>query len=296
MGLLFENRRVFQHAPPDTSVRDAPAGWQDGGAASAWWEAGRRIGYRRGKMGLLTGFAAATAFLTRVPVPAQHSEMPVAAAVWAFSLVGAGIGAVAGVAFALAQGLGFGKAVAALAAVAVGAAISGGLHEDGLADTLDGFGGGADAGAKLAIMRDSRHGTYGVLAIVFSVGLRAAALTGIGDPIAVGLALVAAHAASRGLLPAAMLLLAPARPDGLAAKAGRPPGRGAAVAAASGAAIAFAALSPAAGAVAVGSAAAAVLLAGALARRQIGGYTGDVLGAFQQVGEIVMLLAAAATR
>ena len=105
---------------------------------------------------------------------------------------------------------------------AVGLASTGAFHEDGLADTVDGFGGGRDREHKLAIMRDSRHGTFGILALVLSVGLRAAALAAIGDPIHAGLALVAAHAASRGALPPLMRLLAPARPDGLGAAAGRP--------------------------------------------------------------------------
>jgi adenosylcobinamide-GDP ribazoletransferase len=242
------------------------------------------------------GFATATAFFTRVPVAPRGTGGTLAEAAWAFPLVGAGIGAVAALAFVLAQGLGLGDAVAALLAVLAGIAISGGLHEDGLADTADGFGGGRDRAAKLDIMRDSRIGTYGVLALLFSIGLRAAALVRIGDPIAVALALVAAHAASRGLLPAAMTLLAPAREDGLGAGAGRPRALTAAMAAAIGVTITLAALLPAAGAITVAVAAAVMLMAAALARRQIGGYTGDVLGAFQQVGEIAMLLAAAATR
>ena len=71
-------------------------------------------------------------------------------------------------------------------------------------------------------MRDSRHGTFGVVAIVFSVLLRASALAEIGEPIYAGLALIAAHAASRAALPVAMFVLAPARADGLGAAAGRP--------------------------------------------------------------------------
>jgi len=168
------------------------------------------------------------------------------------------------------------------------------LHEDGLADTADGFGGGRDRAAKLAIMRDSRVGTYGVAALVFSIGLRVATLHAIGDPIHAGLALVAAHAASRGFLGLAMWRLDPAREDGLGAAAGRP-GTGAALTAVLlGAVIAICCLGPVRGIVALALAGVAVAAMAVLARRQIGGYTGDVLGAFQQIGEIVMLLVAAA--
>jgi adenosylcobinamide-GDP ribazoletransferase len=168
------------------------------------------------------------------------------------------------------------------------------LHEDGLADTADGFGGGRDRAAKLAIMRDSRVGAYGVAALIFSIGLRVAALDAIGDPIHAGLALVAAHAASRGFLGLAMWRLPPAREDGLGAAAGRP-GRGVALTGVLlGAAIAVCCLGPSRGIVALVLAEIATVAMAVLARRQIGGYTGDTLGAFQQIGEIVMLLVAAA--
>ncbi|HEY4471920.1 MAG TPA: adenosylcobinamide-GDP ribazoletransferase, partial [Stellaceae bacterium] len=172
--------------------------------------------------------------------------------------------------------------------------LTGALHEDGLADTADGFFGGRDREEKLAILRDSRQGTYGVLAVVLSVLLRAAALAGIGDVIHAGLALIAAHAASRAVLPAAMIGLTPARPDGLGATAGTPRAGGAIAAALIGAAIALAALGPVRGAITLLLTGVMVFAVAEFARRQIGGYTGDVLGAFQQIGEIVILLAASA--
>ena len=240
-------------------------------------------------------FAIATALLTRLPIGvAVPEEGAIAAAAWALPLVGAAIGGIIALAFLAAELAGFAAATAALVAVAAGLLITGALHEDGLADTADGFGGGRDRETKLAIMRDSRHGTFGVLALVFSIALRAAALAAIGEPIHTGLALVAAHAASRGALPPLMRLLAPARTDGLGAAAGRPSRAVAIAAPAIGAAIALATLGPVLGAAGLVLAGAAVALMALLARRQIGGYTGDVLGAFQQIGEVVMLLAAAA--
>ena len=247
------------------------------------------------RSGLFAGFAAATAFLTRIPVVAPAcGAVRLADGAWAFPLVGAGIGAVVASAFFLAQLLGLGDWPAALLAVLAGLALTGALHEDGLADAADGLIGGHDREQRLAIMRDSRHGTFGVSAIVFSVLLRAAALAGIGEMVHAGLALIAAHAASRALLPLAMRGLAPARTDGLGAMAGVPSAWPAGVALAIGLLISLAALGPARGAVAFALTGAAVAASGALAHRRIGGHTGDVLGAFQQVGEIVMLLSAAA--
>src|SRR5207248_10845827 len=176
------------------------------------------------RRGLFDEFAIAMALLTRLPVGVAGQDEPgaIAASGWAFPLVGAGIGGVVAVTFFVAEALGCAALVAAGLAVLAGVALTGAFHEDGLADTADGFGGGHDRETKLAIMRDSRQGSFGILALVFSIGLRAGALAAIGDPIHVALALVVAHAASRGFLPAAMHVLAPARADGLGFTAGRP--------------------------------------------------------------------------
>ncbi len=247
------------------------------------------------RRGVMADFLLATAVLTRLPVGLAAPETgAVGAACWAFPLVGAGIGFIAAIVFFAAGLMGLGALPAALLAVLAGLAATGALHEDGLADTADGLGGGRDRAAKLAIMRDSRVGAYGVIALVFSIGLRAAALAAIRDPIHAGLALIAAHAASRGFLGLAMRHLPTAREDGLGASAGRPGNAVALVAVVIGAAIALCCLGPVRGIVALALAGIAVAATAVLARRQIGGYTGDTLGAFQQIGEIVMLLVAAA--
>lgn len=240
-------------------------------------------------------FTVATAVLTRLPVGTPVTEPGmVAASGWAFPLVGAGVGALCAITFLVSGLAGCGAPVSAVLVVGIGLLVTGALHEDGLADTVDGFGGGRDREGKLAIMRDSRHGTYGILALIMSVALRGAALSALGAPIHAGLALVAAHAASRGALPLMMRLLQPARPDGLAATAGKPSGTIAAIAAVIGALLSLACLGPIVGAAAVIVLAVALAGAAMLARRQIGGYTGDVLGFFQQIGEVAMLLVAAA--
>ena len=247
------------------------------------------------RQGPFDEFAIATALLTRLPVGAAvPADGAIAASGWAFPLVGAGIGALCALAFVVAQLTGCGNAVAGLLAVAAGIALTGALHEDGLADTADGFGGGRGRDDKLAIMHDSRLGSFGGVALILSIGLRGAALAAIGEPIHAALALVAAHAASRGALPVLMRVLAPARADGLGAAAGRPSRTVALLAAVLGAGIALAVLGPRTGALAMVLTGGALALGAILAQRQIGGYTGDVLGFFQQIGEIVMLLAAAA--
>src|SRR5215471_5002433 len=200
--------------------------------------------------GVFGGFAVATAFFTRLPVEARaRDDWKLADAAWAFPLVGAGIGAAAALVFLLAQLLGLAGWPAGLLAVVASIAITGALHEDGLADTADGLFGSHDHEARLAIMRDSRHGSFGVLAIVLSVLLRAAALAAIGDAIHGGLALIAAHAASRAALPAIMWALPPARADGLSATAGTPGTTGVAAAAAIGALVTLAAVGPVRGAI-----------------------------------------------
>jgi adenosylcobinamide-GDP ribazoletransferase len=241
----------------------------------------------------------AARFLTRLPLdrpqdpPSPIPARPVAAAMRAFPLVGILVGIVGWLVYALADALALPAAASALLAVAATVAVTGALHEDGLADTADGFGGGAERVRKLAIMRDSRSGAYGVLALVFSVGLRVAALSVLMPPRA-GLALIAAHAVSRAGLPAVMRWLEPARDDGLGAAAGRPDDAAVLWCLASAFVIALLCLGGGTGLAGLVVTAAAMAAVAALARRQIGGYTGDVLGAAQQIGEIAMLLTAAA--
>jgi adenosylcobinamide-GDP ribazoletransferase len=241
-------------------------------------------------------FRLAAGFLTRLPLGPGGAQAvgPLARASWAFPLVGLVIGLIGGFVYSLAAWLGVPALAAALLAVAATALATGALHEDGLADVADGFGGGADRAAKLAIMSDSRSGAFGVLALVLSVGLRAAALAALGDGGRVTAALVAAHALSRGLLPLVLRALEPARNDGLGAAAGRPEAANAWAAAGLGALIVLFALDWWRGVVAIAAAALAAGLVGHVARRQVGGYTGDVLGAIEQVGEIMVMLTAAA--
>jgi adenosylcobinamide-GDP ribazoletransferase len=241
-------------------------------------------------------FLAALGFLTRLPVGRAAAEpMPsLAASAWAFPLVGLAVGLIGGLLYAISLALGLPAIAGALIAVGATALATGGLHEDGLADCADGFGGGVTRDDKLAIMRDSRIGVYGVLALLFSVALRVVAISAIGGGWRVLGALIAAHTLARGFLPAAMRVLAPARETGLGAEAGKPePG---AVWSAAGIAVVIAliAIGIRPGLSAIIASVAAMAAMGFVAQRQIGGQTGDVLGAIEQCGEAAALLAAAA--
>ncbi len=236
------------------------------------------------------------ALLTRLPMgPRGDAEAPdIARAGRVMPLAGALIGLVGAAAFWLSAGLGLPPLVSGLVAVAATILFTGALHEDGLADTADGLGATGERARRLEIMRDSRTGTYGALALILSVGLRAAALAAIAAPGAVAAALISAHALARALPPAVMAWAPLARSDGLAAGAGRPEPTQAWFALGLGALIALLLLdfgTAVAAMAAAGLAAVALVL---LARARIGGYTGDVLGAIEQVGEVAVLLAAAA--
>ena len=238
----------------------------------------------------------AIAFLTRLPVPARHDggAGALSRAAWAFPLAGVMVGGCgAGIILATA-GSGLHPLAAALLALAVMAVVTGALHEDGLADFADGLG-VAGRERRLDVMRDSRIGAFGVLALVFATGLKAAALASLAGPGAAALVLVAAGGLSRRGLVAAVGGLAPARGRGLAQGAGRPPVWAAGLALVLG----FAALAPLLPILGpgVGTLVAAGLAAGLFAcwamHAAVGGHTGDTLGAQQQIVEIAVYLAAA---
>ena len=246
-------------------------------------------------------FVLALSFLTRLPLRLTMSG-PVTAVELARSLrvypaIGAAIGLATGLALALGLWAGLPAWPAAVLALTAQMALTGALHEDGLADVADGFGGGRDRAAKLAIMRDSHIGTYGVLALVASVLLRASALAVLadasldsGDPATLLAVLAAVGALSRAGLPLVMRALPPARSDGIGKAHGRPSVSVCAIAIGTALLITALAITPVLGLTAVAAVALAAAGLAWLARAQIGGYTGDVLGAAQQVAEIAALL------
>jgi adenosylcobinamide-GDP ribazoletransferase len=243
----------------------------------------------------LDDLRTAVAFLTRLPIPHPLGSTPanLARAYRVFPLVGAAIGGAVGLFCLGMRVIGVPELAAAALSLGAGALLTGALHEDGLADVADGFGGGRDPAAKLAIMRDSRLGTYGALALMVSFAVKLSALAALPDAV-VAQSLIAAHALARGVLPAMSMKLADARQNGLAANAGKPGSATVGFAGALALVIAVLSLSwiDAFGAALV----AAVCAAGMawLAQRQIGGQTGDVLGAAEQVCETAILVLLAA--
>jgi adenosylcobinamide-GDP ribazoletransferase len=246
--------------------------------------------------GLATGLKIGILFCTRIPLahPTPIDGGDVARASWAMPIVGALVGILGALTYWIASAVGLPPLPASALALAATVAATGGLHEDGLADTADGFGGGATRDRKLEIMRDSRIGTYGACALIISLLLRGSALASLANPAVVAPVLIAAHAAARATMPMLMSVVSPARADGLSADAGRPP-RTSVLAAGLLAVIALGL-----GLGAIPAIIALLLLFSAVAFmawlcvRQIGGQTGDVLGALEQASEILILLTAVA--
>lgn len=237
--------------------------------------------------GRLKDLALAMVFLTRVPWPwPLDAGRPIGRAAWGFPVIGIAIGLLAALVWVLADHLGLPSWVAAILAVASLVAVSGALHEDGLADCADGLGSGKRGEAAIAIMRDSRLGTHGVVALVLFLLLRVAALSAWPVTIEAILGLAAVHAGSRALMLLPALLTPPAAVSGLAVASDfrRNEIQTALVLAAF---IAIAALPLAGFLLWAIIAVAAVFLLTHLAKRQIGGYTGDVMGASQQVTEMI---------
>jgi adenosylcobinamide-GDP ribazoletransferase len=237
----------------------------------------------------------ATGLLTRVPMPHRDGVMPLALAraQRAFPLVGAMIGAAVGLVDLALLKLGIPQLAAAALALGAGAALTGALHEDGLADVGDGFGGGSDRAGKLSIMRDSRLGTYGALVLLVGFAARLSALASL--PVAAIVpGLVVAHALARAAIPVLAATMPFARDDGLGKSAGRPEPASAATAVVIAVVIALICLPIKAALLAVMITAAVAVAVAVLAWRQIGGVTGDVFGAAEQVAETAVLVARAA--
>ncbi|GMG81058.1 adenosylcobinamide-GDP ribazoletransferase [Paralimibaculum aggregatum] len=234
---------------------------------------------------------SALQFLTRLPVPDPGWEAGrMRRASRYFGLVGLLVGTLAGLVWLAASALLPGPVAAGLA-LAAGLAVTGALHEDGLADCADALGARGDRARALEIMRDSRLGSYGAAALVLLLGLRWAALSGMSAGEG-ALALMLAATAGRALIVPATALAPYARETGLGAAMG--PGAGPTeIGGALAAALLAGALAGAAGGLAL---AAAALVAFAVLlglKRWLGGYTGDGLGAIAALSETAVLVALA---
>jgi adenosylcobinamide-GDP ribazoletransferase len=253
--------------------------------------------------GALYDLALCLRFYSRLPVPQlpgepdPHRSPDFTRLPRMLPLAGLILALPAALVLAAAWRIGLGPFLAATLAIAALVVATGALHEDGLADVADGFGGGTTRERRLEIMRDSRIGAYGGAALVLALALRIGSLATLLDRTgaAAATALVLAAALSRVAALAPMVLLAPARPGGLSATVGRPDRASLATAVGTGVALALAAVPlglPLSGvALAILCAGLAALGVTLLARAKIGGQTGDVIGACQQVSEIAALLA-----
>jgi adenosylcobinamide-GDP ribazoletransferase len=244
---------------------------------------------------LAADLRAGVLFCTRLPVSgaATITGTDIARAGWALPVAGAIVGLIAALVYGLARLADVPPFLAAGLTVVASLVVTGCLHEDGLADVADSFG-ASTRERKLEIMRDSKIGTYGVCALFMSLLLRSSALASIADPALAAPVLVAAHMAGRAGMPLFMRLVPPARADGLSVGVGTPPSASATAALLIGIVALAIGLGPAAGVCALALLAAAFVFLAWLCMRQIGGQTGDVLGALEQIGEIVVLLVAAA--
>jgi adenosylcobinamide-GDP ribazoletransferase len=236
---------------------------------------------------------AALGLLTRLPVVVDGEKAMArgAASAWAYPLVGVMMGVGLAVITSVFLGLGIPSGITAALILAISVIATGAMHEDGLADSADGLWGGWDKARRLAIMKDSHIGVYGVCAIALALLIRWLALSTI---VAFGIhwmALIAVATLSRTSMVVLMATMPNARDSGLSQTVGLAPTQTTWLAIGIGVMVAVAC--GYAGMILV--AAIATLACGLIARAKIGGQTGDVLGATQQIAELAVLVAIVAT-
>jgi adenosylcobinamide-GDP ribazoletransferase len=234
---------------------------------------------------------AAFGLLTRLALP-RHAPVGAAAA-WAWPLAGAVVGGIAGLAGWATQGLGAG--IAAAVVLAAQAMLTGAMHEDGLADTADGLWGGWTRERRLEIMKDSHIGSYGVLALLLVTLVRWSALATLIGTGGILAAAIAVGAISRVPMALVMAALPNARRTGLSQAVGRPDFGTVLGALAVALLLASLAIGPVATLLAALLCALPCAALALAARARLGGQTGDILGAAQQLAEAAALAALAAT-
>ncbi|WP_371154857.1 adenosylcobinamide-GDP ribazoletransferase [Jannaschia sp. 2305UL9-9] len=244
-------------------------------------------------MTLRSDLISSAMLLTRLPIGRVLPGDPTpqaANAAWAWPLAGLAVGVPAG---ALGMGIaasGLPGGIAAALTLLCLVMLTGAMHEDGLADLADGFWGGFTPDRRLEIMRDSRIGAYGVIALILSLLGRWLLLEAALSQGNLFGATVVAAVVSRAPMGVVMRWLPPARNDGLSRTSGQPPKKAVRIAIAiAGVALLSQGLLHAVLAVALVAGVAWSL--GLVARAKIGGQTGDVLGAVQQLCEIAVLAA-----
>ncbi|MFK8033289.1 MAG: adenosylcobinamide-GDP ribazoletransferase [Hyphomicrobiales bacterium] len=235
-------------------------------------------------------------FFTRLPIRLNLKEQVILnLAIHMYPYAGAVVGVVGAIVIFIATIAGLPPIPAAILCATAMTFTTGALHEDGLADMADGFGGGHERQRKLEIMKDSRIGTYGVLALIFSQALRVVVLAElIAFSLTASMAgLVLAAAFSRATSMLFWYALPPARSYGLSKSSGQPDRTALIIAFCLTAFLALVLLPWSFGSVALILAAFAGLCSMFvliwICKNQIQGQTGDTIGATQQVSELVFM-------
>jgi adenosylcobinamide-GDP ribazoletransferase len=238
----------------------------------------------------LGDFLIALSLLSRIPVNIDHHESGDRAskATWAYPLVGALIGAISASIANIAIFVGLPFSIGAILSLITMAALTGGMHEDGLSDSADGLWGGKDKGQILQIMKDSRIGSFGAIALVLIIVGRYASIKDLIQIESLFWPLIAAASISRVPMVAAMVFMQNARADGLSASVGKPSQISLIVAAVIGTITCL---------ISAGILGLLVVLCACLGAlpilyasyKKINGQTGDILGASQQTAELMAL-------
>lgn len=236
----------------------------------------------------------AFALLSRLPIPVDHAHAGErgAKAAWAYPIVGLAIGLIAGLVAAIAQEIGAPRDMSAVVAIAVMVLLTGGMHEDGIADTADSMSGNT-FDRKLAIMKDSHIGAFGAIALTLALLARYSGIASISGWYLI-LALGAVGAVSRAAMVIPMRLLPAARPDGLSASAGKPSERTTLIALGIALVTSILLMGLFNGIEIFLAAIVTAVPVYFYARKTLGGQTGDILGATQQFAEIGALASVAA--
>jgi adenosylcobinamide-GDP ribazoletransferase len=248
-------------------------------------------------------FASQIRFFSRLPVPRlgpaddPANPPPFARAIRMLPVAGMVIWAPASALVALSSFTELSSLAVAALAVILTTVLTGAFHEDGLADIADGFGGGFTVERRLEIMKDSRIGAFGGIALAAQFVLRTVLIADLIDgtsEVEAALALLGVAALARPASLVLMRALAPARPDGLARAAGQPEKPALTIALALAALVFVAATAPTSGLLASLAAPALAIAAlavfAAQAKAKVGGYTGDVIGAGTLIAEMALLV------
>ncbi len=241
-------------------------------------------------------FFAALMLLTRIPVswekisPDHPPDM--ARCLWAYPLIGLVLGLLAAMSFYGFIFIGIPISIAAILLLVVMVFLTGAFHEDGLADTADGFGGGQNSERKLKIMRDSRIGAYGALALILAFAVKLFSLLEL-TVMQVMQTILVASVVSRLMIVYMLFVLDPARKDSLSTQSGKPTGNVIIFTTASAFLYAGVFMDILMVLIMFLLASTVMFLFSRLAKVQVGGYSGDILGATQQLTEISVLVCAA---